>query len=271
MAECSDYNYNFWMLAFEFFKKDVKKPEDNLIILVHWLLLKNDFQVLGLGCKNTIDENAQPSDILPTDWSQNETYKLQYMYDKELILLNAANAGDSLLLNLYNVKTKHVSCSTIGNINSAVQWITDLVNNKDKVYEIIHLLENQLIGPMKKVNEKKINVSTQTNDESKNSLLLESRPVDIRRYQEINDNPLNVFPSYGMSDLNPLGGLRDFGEGMLFNPSMGRRRQNAFPGVPPMARFDPMRPRNPDPMRPDILRPDPDHMISPDFDDNMYM
>jgi len=54
MAECSDYNYNFWMLAFEFFKKDVKKPEDNLIILVHWLLLKNDFQVLGLGCKVTI-------------------------------------------------------------------------------------------------------------------------------------------------------------------------------------------------------------------------
>lgn len=64
-----------------------------------------------------------------------------------------------------------MSCSTIGNINSAVQWITDLVNNKDKVYEIIHLLENQLIGPMKKENEKKINVSTQTNDESKNSLL----------------------------------------------------------------------------------------------------
>jgi len=51
--------------------------------------------------QNTIDENAQPSDILPTNWSQNETYKLQYMYDKELILLNAANAGDSLLLNLY--------------------------------------------------------------------------------------------------------------------------------------------------------------------------
>lgn len=59
---------------------------------------------------------------------------------------------------------------------------------------------------------------------------LESRPVDVRRYQEINDNPLNVFPSYGMSDLNPLGGLRDFGEGMLFNPNMRRRGQNAFPG-----------------------------------------
>lgn len=64
-----------------------------------------------------------------------------------------------------------MSCSTIGNINSAVQLITDLVNNKDKVYEIIQLLENQLIGPMKKESEKKINVSTQTNDESKNSLL----------------------------------------------------------------------------------------------------
>lgn len=39
----------FWSLTFDMFKKDVKKIEDNLIILVHWVLLKNDFQMLGLG------------------------------------------------------------------------------------------------------------------------------------------------------------------------------------------------------------------------------
>lgn len=38
-----------WLLTLDYFKKDVKKTEDNLIILVHWLLLKNNFQVLGPG------------------------------------------------------------------------------------------------------------------------------------------------------------------------------------------------------------------------------
>ena len=41
-------------LVFEFFKKDIQKPEDNLMILVHWLLLKNGFQILELGCEVTI-------------------------------------------------------------------------------------------------------------------------------------------------------------------------------------------------------------------------
>jgi len=37
--------------------------------------------------------------------------------------------------------------------------------------------------------------------------------------------PLNPFPSYGMPDLNPLGG-----GGMLFDPFMQRRGQNNGPG-----------------------------------------
>jgi len=51
MAENSS---KFWLLTFEYFKKDVIKPEDNLVILVHWLLLKNNFQVLGLDNEVTI-------------------------------------------------------------------------------------------------------------------------------------------------------------------------------------------------------------------------
>jgi hypothetical protein len=39
----------FWLLTYDYFKKDVNKPEDSSIILVHWLLLKNDFQLLGQG------------------------------------------------------------------------------------------------------------------------------------------------------------------------------------------------------------------------------
>jgi len=44
----------FWFLTFEYFKKDVNKPEDNLVILVHWLLLRNNFQVLELDNEVTI-------------------------------------------------------------------------------------------------------------------------------------------------------------------------------------------------------------------------
>lgn len=62
-----------------------------------------------------------------------------------------------------------MTCSAIGNINSTVQWITNLVKNKDKFDETIQLLENELIVPMIKVKEEKIDISTQTNNEPKKS------------------------------------------------------------------------------------------------------
>lgn len=45
----NEVNIKFWLLTFDYFKKDIKKSEDNLIVLLHWLLLQNDFQVLGPG------------------------------------------------------------------------------------------------------------------------------------------------------------------------------------------------------------------------------
>jgi len=58
--------------------------------------------------------------------------------------------------------TKHVSSAAIGNIDSAVKWISDSANNKDKFYEIICLLETDLIHPMKKENLDKKTIGTQT-------------------------------------------------------------------------------------------------------------
>jgi len=58
-----------------------------------------------------------------------------------------------------------VASAAIGNINSAVEWICDSENNKDKFYETIHLLETDLIKPMQKENEDKTNVGTQTKKE----------------------------------------------------------------------------------------------------------
>ncbi|XP_022175149.1 proteasome inhibitor PI31 subunit [Myzus persicae] len=262
MAENSS---KFWFLTFEYFKKDVNKPEDNLVILVHWLLLRNNFQVLGLLDNEDKANEAQPTDILPTNWSQNEMHKLHYKRDNELFLLSGVKACDSFIFNFYNVMTKHVASAAIGNINSAVKWISDVANNKDKFYEIICLLETDLIHPMEKENLDKKTIGTQTKKSVEDDPLVipSAHPPS---YRPGPFEPSNPFPSYGMPDLNPLGG-----GGMLFDPLMQRRGPNR-PGVPPMARFDPTRPINPDPMMPGSFRgPRPDHMRPPDFDDSLYM
>lgn len=43
--------------------------------------------------------------------------------------------------------------------------------------------------------------------------------------------PRNSFPSYGRSDLDPLGGLRNPDAGMIFDPMrVGSGRSMGFPG-----------------------------------------
>ncbi|NP_001280346.1 Proteasome inhibitor PI31 subunit-like [Acyrthosiphon pisum] len=261
MAENSS---KFWFLTYEYFKKDVIKPEDNLVILVHWLLLRNNFQVLGLDNEGKAIIEL-PTDILPSNWTEKEMYKLHYKRGEESFVLSGVKACDSFIFNLYNVLTKHVASAAIGNVNSAVKWICDSTNNKDKFYETIHWLETDLIKPMQKENEDKTNIGTQTTKEDNVSIGQFSRHPP--GYQPEPLGPINPFPSYGMPDLNPLGG-----GGMLFDPLMQRRRPNNGPGIPPMARFDPTRPINPDPMMPgSFSRPRPDHMRPPDFDDSLYM
>lgn len=51
--------------------------------------------------QNEIDANEQPTDSLPTNWSQDVSYELRYVRDKKLFLLNGFKAGDGLILNLY--------------------------------------------------------------------------------------------------------------------------------------------------------------------------
>lgn len=45
----AENNFVFWTMTLNYFKDEIKKSEDYLVVLVHWLLLKNRFQVLGPG------------------------------------------------------------------------------------------------------------------------------------------------------------------------------------------------------------------------------
>ncbi|XP_025416285.1 proteasome inhibitor PI31 subunit isoform X2 [Sipha flava] len=215
----------FWLLTYDYFKKDVNKPEDSSIILVHWLLLKNDFQLLGQGNENGIDENEEPTFKLPLNWSQNTTYKFRYMRDSKLYLLNGVKAGDGLILNFYNVTTKQVSSGAIGNTITTAQYISDMVNNKKHFNETVSALQKDLIDPMQKKNDDKKVASTQTykrKPESTSEILLplteETTNANVLRA----DFGRHRFPSYGMPDLDPVGGLRNPGGGMIFQHDPAR-------------------------------------------------
>ncbi|XP_050424857.1 proteasome inhibitor PI31 subunit-like isoform X2 [Adelges cooleyi] len=263
----AEVNTRFWSLVTNYFKKDFKKPEDNLTVLVHWLLLQNDFQVLNPGNENGIDDDDQPSDILPENWSHGETYKLRYTRDKKLFILNGVKAGESLIFNFYDVETKQVSSAALGNIDTTVHCLSDL--NTEYFLNIVGLLQKDLVDPMQKVYEDRKAASTQTQTQPKEYESTES-PLLISRTPPFGFGRRDPYPTYGMPDIDPLGGLRQPGEGMLFDPvPRGNGRAGMFPGVHPSARFDPIHPPNAGLFG--NRRPNPDHMRPPDFDDNLYM
>ncbi|XP_050527774.1 proteasome inhibitor PI31 subunit [Daktulosphaira vitifoliae] len=263
-------NTKFWILVLKMFQKDVNKCEDNVIILVHWLLLLNDFQVLKPGNENEVVNGDEPSDILPENWSLGDAYKLRYARGNKLFILNCVKAGESLIFNFYNVETKQVSSAALGNIATVIKYIMDMPNNRDDFLGTVNILQKDLIDPMQIISDDKKAASTQTQFQAKLAETTESPLLISRTEPSFGFARRDPFPTYGMPDLDPLGGLRQPGEGMLFDPlRVGGGRPGMFPGVPPSARFDPMQPPNADPFR--SRRPNPDHMRPPDFDDNLYM
>ncbi|VVC44255.1 PI31 proteasome regulator, N-terminal [Cinara cedri] len=274
-------NYpKFWSLTFDMFKKDVKKVEDNLIILVHWVMLKNDFQMLGLKNEENeskIDENEEATDNLPPNWSQNITYKFRYIRNKQLFLLNGIKTGDILIFNFYNVMTKKVSSTSFGDINDIVQMMNDMTHNNDekkKFNVVVDLLEKDLIEPMQLENEEKKVVSTQTDSVDSNLSSIEVSP-DLSKYFNRRMGMRNSGSQpYGLPDLDPLGRTFPGSGGMLFDPFRRSRvpRVSPFPARNPLARFDQINPGFGDDYgNRDIRPPYPDHIRPPDFDDDMYM
>lgn len=47
------------------------------------------------------DNIEQPNDILPTNWTEKEMYKLHYKYDDQLFVLSGVKACDGFIFNLY--------------------------------------------------------------------------------------------------------------------------------------------------------------------------
>lgn len=152
---------------------------------------------------------------------------------------------------------------------------------------IVDLIKKQLIDKVV-VSKKSREMSSQTESTDNMSYTVIDRRStgSLHRGNPINPIRQPPLPSYGESDLNPLGGLNPLrnppgvilpgGGGNLFSPP-----RPAFPGgnigiphgaLPPGARFDPFRPPDVDrvPPRRPLNRPDNDEFPPPGYDD-MFM
>ncbi|XP_050444052.1 proteasome inhibitor PI31 subunit-like [Adelges cooleyi] len=247
----AEVNTRFLSLVTNCFQKDITKPEDDLTVLVHWLLLQNNFQVLHFGNENVMDRDERPSDILPENWSRGESYKLRYTRENKLFILNGVKAGDGVIYNLYDVANNQVSSAAVGNIDKTVSCLKDFKNNREDFSNIVSLLKNDLIDPMYKANDDTRAVSTQTHPQHKES----ESALLVSRSSSFGFDRRDPFPTYGLPDIDPLGGLRGPGEGMIFDPT-GNGRAGIFPRIYPSTRFDPEQPPDADPFGNTTSNPD---------------
>ncbi|CRK99484.1 CLUMA_CG012803, isoform A [Clunio marinus] len=260
-------------LLLESQKANIKSKNDIVVIILHWMLCKNDLRNVGIGDSKFYNENDRPSELLPEGWNQDSSaYSLRYMLDKNIYLLYANSTSDSLVVNLIDAKTLQ-SSSLAFDVNAIVKSTTgrtidDFVSSSE---DLIKRIGDEIVKPIFKKDEKKAKTSEES---TSNPLLVRppQRPPMIPSFYDSRRDPLNPFidplRDIGRGDLDPLGR----GGGMLFQSNPSRYhpgRLGGLPpdpgvlGIPPGARYDPPNPLG-------RLNPDNDHLPPPGYDD-MFM
>lgn len=271
-----------WELLYHSVENAIEKKEDILVVLIHWVLIKNGYKSIGLGSDTkdfTGDEPA--SELLPKDWNKSATYGLRYVNSRELFILRGVAAEDDIVFNLMRANDQKVSSITFKTSQTVKTLNGPLSELVPSYNDVIAKIKDSLLIPVDVLSSKAVHTQTTRTDQ---------RPPP--RFNEYPD-PLQVGPvrepersryadplSIGRSDLDPLGSFAPPGSGgMIFDPFPLSRPPPGLgvPGgllprgaVPPGARFDPIGPDVrpiPPPRRPP---PDSDHLPPPGYDD-MFM
>lgn len=277
-----------WELLYHSVENVIEKKEDILVVLIHWVLIKNGYKCIGLG-GDTKDftGNEATSELLPKDWNKSTTYGLRYVNNKELFILRGVTAEDDIVFNFVRVKDDKVSSITV-KTNQIVKALKGPLSELLPTYHVvIKQIGDSLLTPVDVTSSKAVHTqTTRTESTSRFSDPLQVGPVRQPERSSYEDpfgrepersryaDPLGI----GRSDLDPLGSFAPPGSGgMIFDPfpfarpSPGLGVPGGLPrgAVPPGARFDPIGPdmRPPQPRRPP---PDSDHFPPPGYDD-MFM
>jgi len=71
-----------------------------------------------------------------------------------------------------------VSSAAVGNIDVTVEYINDLVNNRDNFLKIISLIQNDLINPMQREKDDKKTAGTQTTQSTNLEFIYDPSPAE---------------------------------------------------------------------------------------------
>ncbi|XP_029948056.1 proteasome inhibitor PI31 subunit [Salarias fasciatus] len=261
----------------------VSCPQDAVVCLVHWEMIKSGFRCVGSGDEPRSSDKK--SELLPADWSSNkELYSLRYKANSSdtNMLLKAISVDSTLIFNLMNCSTQQVSDLTV-NISDHVD--AGQLHTFDSAFKdadgLSEMVRKQLLPPQDKAAGQRAETRSRRDEqeeEQRRRRAEDSDPLRIpSRHPRQPHWPDPMVPPFaaGGADLDPFGSRG--GGGMIVDPLRSGYPRSGFdpssgipdilpPGaVPPGARFDPFGPVGRH--RPG---PDPDHMPPPGYDD-MFM
>ncbi|XP_050052685.1 proteasome inhibitor PI31 subunit-like isoform X2 [Dermacentor andersoni] len=269
-------NYFALELLFKSCNESLQSKEDALIVLAHYLLVRNGKRCAGIG--ETWDGNAQHSttELLPPGWNENQgSYTIRYIsaQNNERYLLKAVRADNSLLICVLNIK-EDKTASTSLNVG---KYVSEEYKDCSRAFKDLNAV-------VEKVNREVINVLEHSESEISGVRGASSATSHERVLRMLTGQPSMECPraqepaQLGQRDLDPFFGGRS-GGGMIMDPRELTRPLHPNPGAtipglpratfPPGARFDPFGPSSTnDPAGFRFAGPNPDHaMRPPDYDD----
>lgn len=268
-------NYFALELLFKSCNESLQSKEDALIVLAHYLLVRNRKRCAGIGESWEGDQHCT-TELLPAGWNENQgLYTIRYIsaQDNERYLLKAARVDNSLLICVLNIK-EDKTASTSLNVG---KYVSEEYKDCSRAFKDLNAV-------VEKVNREVINILEHSESEISGVRGASSAASHERVLGMLTGQPSMEWPRaqesvrVGVRDLNPFFGGYS-GGGMIMDPRELTRPLHPNPGatipglprasVPPGARFDPFGPSSTnDPASFRFAGPNPDHaMRPPDYDD----
>lgn len=204
-------------LIFETQRGNIKSENDVLMIVVHWILCKNEFRNVGIGDNRVFSDQDRPTELLPQGWNQEQTnYALRYVLNNQIFILHGIVSDNDLLVNFLDaqtlktstvlLKTKEIVRSTTG---------TTLDSYVPDAQSVIDQVTKDVIKPL-------IEPPATENPRTSQSTNTDPEPISrigpIYRPPNYYNDPFRQDPlrDIGRGDLDPFGR----GGGSIFRPDL---------------------------------------------------
>lgn len=261
-------------LLYKSCNESLRSKEDALIVLAHYLLVRNRKRCAGTG-EVWDDTNQRTSEVLPMGWNENQgVYTIRYIsaQNNERYLLKAIRTDDSLLICVLNIKEDKTASTSLNVGKYVSEEYKDCSRAFKDLNAVVEKINREVINALELSESEISGVCGASSVASRERVLRMATGQPSTHWRQVQEPaPL------GQSDLDPFSGST--GGGMIMDPRELTRaphssRGPTIPGlprasVPPGSRFDPFGPSSTnDPAGLRFSGPNPDHAARPpDYDD----